>query len=171
MKIIFCDKCQKSINDDCWKLRIQKAADKPIKTHLCNTCVDVVLKYFVDDPEASNDQENKKKSEFIPVVPKGRITKRRNAERIMAMRVFGFSNEQIAREIEANKNVVAMAVHNFKKNLDEKEIGLMEGIDTAKVSALHAAGWDDNKIADEMSVTEKFIREILYVQEKYGVHK
>ena len=176
----YCDKCKNLIvREPYWKMRIKKEQDKPIKMDLCDSCFQKLLDFFDEDNAQLDGGKSVQKSdtevlddlEVKKVTPNRRPTKKRNAERVMALRRAGLSNEQIAEEIGASKNIVAMTVYHFKKSLTETEIDKVENIDAAKVRALHKAAWKDSEIADEMGVSEEYIRELLYVQEKYSFEK
>ena len=176
----YCDKCKNLlVREPFWKMRIKKEQDKPIKMDLCDACFQKLLDFFDDDNVQLDDGKSVQKTdtevlnnqEVKKVIPNRRPTKKRNTERIMALRRAGLSNAQIADEINATANIVAMNVHHFKKNLTENEVDKYEKIDVAKVLALHKAGWADNDIADEMYVSEKYITELLFVNKKYSFEK
>lgn len=176
----YCDKCKNLIvREPYWKMRIKKEPDKPIKMDLCDSCFQKLLLFFDEDNAQLDGGKSVQKPEtevldnleVKKATPHKRPMKRRNAERVMALRRAGLSNEQIAEEIGASKNIVAMIVYHFKKSLSQTEFDKVENIDAAKVQALHKAAWKDSKIADEMGVSEKYIRELLYVQEKYSYEK
>lgn len=177
----YCDKCKNPIvREPCWKLRLRKAPDKPMKMDLCEVCIQDFLNYFLDEAQADDkfvqipDAKELSASEVIEVkkvTPNGQPRKKRNSEQVMALRRFGLSNAQIADEIDATANIVAMNVYHFKKNLKDSEVEKYENIDVAKVLALHKAGWADSDIADEMYVSEKYITELLFVDKKYSFEK
>lgn len=90
---------------------------------LCDSCFQKLLDFFDEDNAQLDGGKSVQKSdtevlddlEVKKVTPNRRPTKKRNAERVMALRRAGLSNEQIAEEIGASKNIVAMTVYHFKR--------------------------------------------------------